>query len=60
MTDTDTDEYIVALDKYYNLKNTYKQSIKKGLKENGPGFKPKCINCERQVGTFFILVIIQK
>jgi len=53
MTDTDTDEYIVALDKYYNLKNTYKQSIKKGLKENGPGFKPKCINCERQVGTFF-------
>jgi hypothetical protein len=53
MTDTDTDEYIVALDKYYNLKNTYKQSIKKGLKETGPGFKPKCINCERQVGTFF-------
>ena len=53
MTDTDTDEYIVALDKYYNLKNIYKQSIKKGLKENGPGFKPKCINCERQVGTFF-------
>lgn len=53
MIDTDTDEYIVALDKYYNLKNTYKQSIKKGLKETGPGFKPKCINCERQVGTFF-------
>ena len=53
MTDTDTDEYIAALDKYYNLKNIYKQSIKKGLKENGPGFKPKCINCERQVGTFF-------
>ncbi len=53
MTDTDTDEYIVALDKYYNLKNIYKQSIKKGLKENGPGFKPKCINCERPVGTFF-------
>jgi hypothetical protein len=53
MADINTDEYIDALDKYYSLKSVYKQTIKKGLKENKTGFKPKCINCERQVGTFF-------
>jgi len=53
MADINTDEYIDALDKYYSLKSAYKQTIKKGLKENKSGFKPNCINCERQVGTFF-------
>lgn len=60
-------QYNNGVDMYYKLKNIYKQTLKKGInelkkamigtdkyiKKTRVRFIPKCINCERRVGTFF-------
>lgn len=48
------DEYNNAVDTYYKLKGIYyKHDNTKKNTKNGEGFIPKCVNCERRVGTFF-------
>lgn len=64
MTSINSDEFTDALYNYYNIKSQYNFNTKKGIsdfkkkvKSGDIGinevFKPKCINCERRVGSNF-------